>query len=55
MATKSNPQLKEIPAYRSSTTGMLLPIFMHIGIVLDDRGMGIRGEWIIVDVLQRIG
>ena len=25
----------------------MTPYFVHIGMVSDDRGMGIRGEWII--------
>ena len=27
--------------------GNVNPYFIHIGMVSDDRGMGIRGEWII--------
>ena len=39
--TQGNPRISII--YHKNMT----PYFMHIGIVPDDRGMGIRGEWII--------
>ena len=46
----SSPQLKEIPWYRSSTTGMcsLFYISCTLALSMTIGGMGIRGEWIII-------
>ena len=42
------PTARGNPRISISYHGNVTPYFMHIGMVSDDRGMGIRGEWIIV-------
>ena len=39
------------PRISISYHGNVTPYFMHIGMVSDDRGMGIRSEWIIEAVM----
>ena len=41
------PTARGNPRISISYHGNVTPYFMHIGMVSDDRGMGIRGEWII--------